>query len=73
MYYHAEITGGVFGSGTGEEFSRAEQRGSYEPIWMPLEELSKYEVYPSVLVGYLAEKGLPEHILHLLEPHDYPR
>ncbi len=73
LYYHAAIIGGVFGSGTGEEFSRAEQRGSYEPVWIPLKELAEHEVYPSVLVNYLAEKGLPECVLHLLKPHDYPR
>ena len=72
LYYHVEIASGVFGSGVGEEFFRPEQHGSYEPIWMPLNKLHEYEVYPSALANYLATYGLPEQILHLKEPHDYP-
>jgi len=72
MYYHAEIASGAFGSGRGEEFSRTEHHGSYEPIWIPFRELHENEVYPSVLVNYLATYGLPERILHLREPNDYP-
>ncbi len=71
MYYRAEIVSGTFGSGRGEKFPRTEPHGSYEPIWTPLRELHEHEVYPSVLVDYLATYGLPECILHLREPNDY--
>ena len=72
LYYHAEMGGGVFGSGVGEEFFRSERHGSYEPIWLPLSKLHKHEVYPNALANYLSTKGLPKQILHLKEPHDNP-
>ncbi|MDM5194542.1 NUDIX domain-containing protein [Bacillus hominis] len=44
-YYNAHITDGVFGSGKGEEFE-LKGRGSYIPIWMPINELSNLNIKP---------------------------
>src|SRR5512134_1819889 len=43
VYFLVEQTGGVFGTGTGEEFADVNldhpQKGIYIPIWMPIDEL----------------------------------
>ncbi|MGH0429487.1 NUDIX hydrolase [Bacillus hominis] len=44
-YYNAHITDGVFGSGKGEEFE-LKGRGSYIPIWMPINELPNLNIKP---------------------------
>ncbi|MES5893256.1 MULTISPECIES: NUDIX domain-containing protein [Bacillus cereus group] len=44
-YYNAHITDGVFGSGTGEEFE-LKDRGSYIPLWMPINELPNVNIKP---------------------------
>jgi len=73
LYYHAKLCSGVFGSGTGEEFSRPEDRGHYEAVWLPFEKLSQERVYPKVLATYLAKHGLPEQVQHFKETNDYPK
>ncbi|PFN21969.1 NUDIX hydrolase [Bacillus cereus] len=55
-YYDAYITDGVFGSGKAEEFKKKD-RGSYIPLWMPIDELENanikpYEVIESILDYY---------------------
>ncbi|WP_062237052.1 NUDIX hydrolase [Fictibacillus sp. FJAT-27399] len=55
-FFFSEIVSGVFGSGEGEEFYSS-GRGSYEPIWVPLDELPKLDVKPKELVRkILADK-----------------
>ena len=49
-YYVAYITGRVFGSGTAEEF-QWEGRGSYIPLWLPINELEKVNIKPYEVVG----------------------
>ncbi|QWH18594.1 DNA mismatch repair protein MutT [Bacillus mycoides] len=44
-YYNAHITDGVFGSGKGEEFE-LKDRGSYIPLWMPINELLNVNIKP---------------------------
>jgi len=55
-YYHARISAGVFGSGTGEELSSdpTTARGSYRPLWLAREELTAYEIRPQALAQLLA-------------------
>jgi len=72
MYYLVNMTGGVFGSGEGEEYQRSSERGTYEAVWMPLDELKQHHCYPSVVTNYLQEHGIPKHIEHLKEEHNYP-
>ena len=46
-FFIAEIIGGVFGTGNGEEFgNECRNRGTYEPMWVDLEQLSSLDVYP---------------------------
>ena len=49
-YYYLYITGRVFGSGTAEEF-QWEGRGSYIPLWLPINELEKVNIKPYEVVG----------------------
>ncbi|RWS41762.1 NUDIX domain-containing protein [Bacillus mycoides] len=44
-YYDAHIIDGIFGSGKGEEFE-LKGRGSYIPIWMPINELPNLNIKP---------------------------
>lgn len=48
-YYDACITDGVFGSGKGEEFKHTD-RGSYIPLWMPINELENVNIRPYEVV-----------------------
>lgn len=55
-YFLANITGGTFGTGNGEEFS-SDERGYYEPIWMDIDSLNEIDVRPKVIADklYLSE------------------
>lgn len=55
-YYRAVIRDGVFGTGAGAEMSSDAEspRGTYTPLWLPLEELTRRPVYPKRLVALLA-------------------
>lgn len=68
-YFLAVAEGGVFGTGTGEEMASASDSmaGSYRPIWVPLREISQYDVRPRDLAGVLG-RGLPEIPLDIVEP-----
>ncbi len=72
MYYLVKMVSGVFGSGDGEEFHRPTERGSYEAVWMSLDELSQHKFYPTVVTDYIYEHGMPEQIVYLREEHNYP-
>lgn len=72
LYYLATVLSGSFGSGVGEEYSRGSSHGSYEPVWLALEDVAKHRVYPRTLVDHLAINGVPEHTLHLLETTNFP-
>ncbi|WP_342506912.1 NUDIX domain-containing protein [Sporosarcina sp. FSL K6-2383] len=46
-FFIAEVVGGVFGTGEGEEFKgECKNRGTYEPMWVELEQLSSLDVHP---------------------------
>jgi 8-oxo-dGTP diphosphatase len=58
-YFLVEWVGGVFGTGTGEEFTRSHPNdpwsGVYIPIWMPIKELSAREdVFPADIAHLVA-------------------
>ncbi len=72
MYYLVKMVSGVFGSGDGEEFHRPTERGSYEAVWMSLDELNQHNFYPTVVTDYIHEHGIPEQIVYLREEHNYP-
>ncbi|MCT2536878.1 NUDIX domain-containing protein [Aquibacillus koreensis] len=46
-FFLAELIGGTFGSGQGEEYTDVDRdRGTYIPIWMDIEELVRADVKP---------------------------
>ena len=46
-YYLADIVGGKFGTGQGEEMKKNElERGTYQPIWVDINCLFKIDVKP---------------------------
>lgn len=52
VYFLVEQTGGTFGTGVGEEYTDSDpqdpEEGIYIPIWMPIEELPRYQnIYPA--------------------------
>lgn len=71
-YFLAEITGGVFGTGQGKEMnSPAESmEGSYHPCWIPVEDLLRLPVLPTIVARYVqnaCQEGWPEQPLCLRE------
>ncbi|WP_342599386.1 NUDIX domain-containing protein [Psychrobacillus sp. FSL H8-0483] len=53
-YYLADIIGGNFGTGTGEEYNQTSvTRGGYEPIWMDIDDLPTFDVRPKEIVEIL--------------------
>lgn len=57
-YFKATITGGYFGSGGGEEFLRAEEFGSYEAVWVPLDKLYLHDIRPNEILDYIKNSSL---------------
>lgn len=57
FFFLVEQTGGTFGSGAGEEFASGldPARGSYEPVWMPLERVPVENVLPRPVAALVAE------------------
>jgi 8-oxo-dGTP diphosphatase len=69
-YFLAELTGGEFGSGQGKEMNSPADsfEGSYHPCWIPLADLLRLPVLPSVVARYVYDaclKGWPEHPLFM--------
>ena len=71
-YFDAEVLGGEFGSGDGAELALApsSERGSYTPIWLPLDELARHDVRPAAVAKALADGSLTRSIvpLWIVEP-----
>jgi len=59
-YYWAEIIEGQFGTGEGAELKSAleSSKGTYTPLWIPLDELSKLDVRPKELAEALGAKQI---------------
>lgn len=77
FYFLVEQTGGVFGTGTGEEFTDSDpnnpQQGVYIPIWMRIDELPQYtNIYPAdvsrLVVKSVKEGWQPEPVVTMEEP-----
>ncbi len=56
-YYWARVTGGEFGTGTGEEFQAEQTNGSYTPMWVKRSALSHLPVRPPSLADLLANEA----------------
>jgi 8-oxo-dGTP pyrophosphatase MutT (NUDIX family) len=59
-YYHAKINAGQFGAGTGEELGSdpTSARGSYRPVWLARQDLTRYDIRPLALAQVLATGAL---------------
>lgn len=65
FYYYATITAesaGQFGTGTGEEYNLgpSSSRGSYQPVWLGLNQLAYADVRPHALARALADGSLQQ-------------
>lgn len=60
FYFLAEMTGGEFGSGRGEEMAYAPDsaRGSYTACWLPLQDVLCFDVRPRRLAELVANNEL---------------
>lgn len=54
-YFWARVTGGEFGTGTGEEFQAEQTNGSYTPIWVKRSALDRLPVRPPSLAELLTK------------------
>jgi 8-oxo-dGTP diphosphatase len=76
MYFLVEQTGGIFGSGTGEEYHESDnpQKGKYIPIWMAIDDLPRHRnVYPADIASLVVKsitEGWPDSPLMTFE---YPK
>ena len=67
VYFLVRSTGGQFGMGTGEEYLHSDPNdpyeGSYEAVWMPVDQLALHRnIYPSELaqlVAHALQTGWP--------------
>lgn len=72
-YFAAEITGGEFGTGSGNEMVglAPSEHGTYTPVWLPAADLLRHPVYPrcvAEVVAAAATDGWPTHTLYLYDP-----
>lgn len=50
-FFRGEITGGIFGTGQGEEYTDENRnRGTYLPVWIDIDELGSIDVRPKEVV-----------------------
>ena len=65
-YYLVEKLGGQFGTGTGEEIHNPlPERGSYVPVWVPVQELPNLPVLPHIMAELVLNSlstGWPEQV-----------
>ncbi|MAG36041.1 MAG: DNA mismatch repair protein MutT [Dehalococcoidia bacterium] len=76
-HFLAEVIGGEFGSGTGEEMTRpySAEKGGFHPVWLPLADLLQEPVYPQCvaeLIVRAADGGWPQHPV-VLQDQGRPR
>ncbi len=72
-YYLVERRGGVFGDGAGAELSRSaeSERGSVQPVWLPVSAFDQLVIYPAFLANLVRkalENGWPEQVVQFIEP-----
>lgn len=55
VYFLVEWVDGEFGTGTGEEYGEVDPfQGTYQPVWMPMEEILSRNVVPQPLAELTA-------------------
>ena len=69
LYYGATVTGGDFGTGDGPEMAfRADgPDGSHTPVMLPVADLSRFDVRPSVLAERIVAGALDGPVLEFVE------
>jgi ADP-ribose pyrophosphatase YjhB (NUDIX family) len=70
-YFLARVTGGHFGTGMGPEMTGKypPERGTYTPVWVPLDAIEKVELFPpsiAALVSRAAVNGWPDSAVEIL-------
>ncbi len=56
-YFTAEIISGAFATGSGEEYTDPDRnRGTYQPIWVELDELFDMDVRPREIAEKIADE-----------------
>lgn len=54
VYFRVKRVGGEFGTGAGEEYGEPNpEHGTYQPMWMPIEEISHNNVVPPGLAEFV--------------------
>ncbi len=76
-FYLASVVDGKFGAGTGSEYSDPAQanRGTYQPVWLPLADIGQESVYPkavATLVVDAQEAGWPERPIRFTDAYQMP-
>lgn len=71
-YFRVKITGGTFGYGTGPEMAGLypPEFGTYEAIWMSVDQLRHHDIRPTPLISLIEDANLgkwPEQPLYLYE------
>jgi hypothetical protein len=61
-YFLVKAVGGEFGRGQGEEYTTQlpPEEGTYQPVWMPVVDLSRNPVLPPVIAN-LVLRSHPHH------------
>lgn len=72
FFFLVEWVGGEFGSGSGEEYASDHDpaRGTYEPIWMPLEEVTVKNVLPQPVAALVAKSHPKEWPVEPITIHE---
>src|SRR5512145_1927308 len=70
-YFLARVTGGHFGTGIGPEMTGKypSERGTYTPVWVPLNTIEKIELFPpsiAELVSRAIVHGWPDSVVEIL-------
>lgn len=76
FYYLAEAVGGTFGTGNGPEITTPyPERGTYRPLWMPIERILDEPVLPRPMAELLVRaqrEGWPDPHPVIREDHAHP-
>lgn len=70
-YFYARVTGGHFGTGKGPEMTGKypPERGTYTPVWIPLHDLERINLFPpsiAQLVANSAKTGWPANVVEIM-------
>ena len=69
VFFAAVEQGGTFGTGSGEElaWNAASPYGTYEPVWVPLDDLATIDVRPRGVAELIGAESWPLHPVEIVE------